>query len=379
MVDQSPEEAPSAEPPRQPERSDFADLGAPGRARSQPLAGFDPGYADIVDYILRCTHRIWEEKDVGLIYTHYTHNCVVYTPTEILYDREQVVESTIRRIVTMPDVGKATHVIWGGDERDGFYTSHLITTTGRHTQPGPYGAPTGLPFSSRTVADCMIWRNRIYREWLVGDPMAVIRQLGLDPAPIAEQAARAMLAEGRSLADLGERPRLRGQYPPETEPDLSLAHDELEADTLRWMHAAFNRRMFGSLRAVYAPTALWHGPLMEELVGVDAVIHRWMGLFGVIPDGSFAPQHICSTPSGESGTKIAVRWLIDGRHGGWGPMRSLGAPTGAPLRVMGISHFHHRDGRIVDEWTLWDELSLLTQIKAWQIARQGGAGGGDAA
>ena len=60
------------------ERRDFVDLVPDGRERVQPMRGFDPIYTDIVDYIVRCTHRIWDERDVGLIYTHYTHNSVLY-------------------------------------------------------------------------------------------------------------------------------------------------------------------------------------------------------------------------------------------------------------------------------------------------------------
>ena len=56
------------------ERRDFVDLVPENRARVQPMRGFDPIYTDIVDYIVRCTHLIWDERDVGLIYTHYTHN-----------------------------------------------------------------------------------------------------------------------------------------------------------------------------------------------------------------------------------------------------------------------------------------------------------------
>ena len=33
----------------------------------------------------------------------------------------------------------ATQVIWRGDDVNGFYTSHLVTGTGRHTQEGDYG------------------------------------------------------------------------------------------------------------------------------------------------------------------------------------------------------------------------------------------------
>ena len=56
------------------ERRDFTDLVPTDRPRVQGLRGFDPIYTDIVDYNIRCTHRIWDERDIGLIYSHYTHN-----------------------------------------------------------------------------------------------------------------------------------------------------------------------------------------------------------------------------------------------------------------------------------------------------------------
>ena len=77
------------------ERHDFVDLVPEGRKRVQSMQGFDSVYTDIVDYIVRCTHRIWDERDVGLIYSHYTHNCVVYTAAKTMYDREEVVRDTI--------------------------------------------------------------------------------------------------------------------------------------------------------------------------------------------------------------------------------------------------------------------------------------------
>jgi len=165
----------------QSERRDFTDMVPTDRARVQPMKGFDPIYTDIVDYIVRCTHRIWDERDVGLIYSHYTHNCVVYSASDTTYSREEVVQGTIQRMFMLPERrGMATHVIWNGNEDDGFYTSHLVTGTGRHSQRGIYGKPTGRTFVARTIADCMIYENMIYREWLVVDSMAQVKQLGLD-------------------------------------------------------------------------------------------------------------------------------------------------------------------------------------------------------
>ena len=349
------------------ERHDFTDLVPTDRPRRQSLRGFDAEYTDIVDYIVRCTHRIWDERDIGLIYSHYTHNAVVYYTNGAVYDRETIVHDTIQRLATFPERrGLATHVIWRGDDVDGFYTSHYVTGAGRHTQDGAYGRPTGRSFNTRTVADCMILENRIYREWIVTDSMGLVRQLGLDPAPIAEASARAIFATGRTPLDIGELGRLPGQAPPDADPDLSLAHPETEADVLRSLHEIYNRRMFGRIRALYAPKCQWHGPLMKEVYGRAGVLHQVLSLVASIPDCIFIPQHICSVRCDEGGEKVAIRWTLEGHHTGWG---LLGAPSGHRLFILGITHLHIVDGRVIEDWTLYDELAILTQIKLGDLVR----------
>ncbi|MGQ0567321.1 MAG: ester cyclase [Gemmobacter sp.] len=346
------------------ERRDYTALAPTGRARAQPMRGFDPVYTDIVDYIVRCTHRIWDERDVGLIYTHYTHNCVVYGTMGTVYNREDMVRDTIQRLVSFPERrGMATQVIWRGDEEAGFYTSHLVTGSGRHSQDGHLGPATGRSFASRTVADCMIVENMIYREWIVADTLSILLQLGLDHHAYAEGIAKGLFSRGMRSIDIGENRHQVGQYPPEAEADVSIAHTPTEEWTLRWMHEVWNRRMFGTLKDVFAPNCQYHGPLMAELYGQAAVIHQTLGLLGSIPDAAFTPQHICSVPCEEGGEKVAVRWILEGHHLGHGTLRHIGAPDGARLQIMGISHFHVKDGRIFDEWRVYDELSLMVQSR----------------
>ena len=342
------------------ERHDYADLAPTGRPRAQSMRGFDPIYTDIVDYIVRCTHRIWDERDVGLIYTHYTHNCVAYSSLGTVYNREDIVRETVMRCVELPDRrGMATQVIWRGNDVDGFYTSHLVTGTGRHTEHGQLGRPTYRPFAARTIADCMVFENRIYREWLCRDNMALIVQLGIDPHAAALDAARRQHASGLPRTEIAENGRLLGQGQP-GEADTSIAHTDLEAQCLRDLHHIYNKRMFGRIREIYAPNVQWHGTMMRELFGIAAVLTQTMRLVAMIPDAHFQVQHICSVPCEEGGEKLALRWIIDGHHLGHGV---LGAPTGHRLFVMGFTHLHYRDGKIVDEWVVYDELALLTQIK----------------
>ncbi|WP_236894125.1 alpha/beta fold hydrolase [Devosia sp. SL43] len=351
------------------ERRDYPDLAPNDRPRSQSLDGFDDIYTDIVDYIIRCTHKIWDERDIGLIYTHYTHNCVLYGTTGTIYNREDVVRDTIQRLVSFPERrGMGTQVIWNGNDQDGFYTSHLVTGSGRHTQYGHLGQPTFKPFVSRTIADCMIHRNKIYREWVVADQMAIIKQLGLDPNHFAARTAKQKFDAGLTSLDIGENRRFLGQTPPNEKADTSLAHNDVEAQTIEMLHEVFTKRMFGRIAQDYAPNAQYHGPLMKELYGVAAIIHQHLGLIGSLPDASYEVQHVASNPCDEGGTKVAVRWIMEGHHLGYGILGELGDPTGKRVQVMGMSHYHWKDGKIVDEWNVYDELSLLVQVKLGQLA-----------
>lgn len=365
----------AAESVLQVERHDYPDLAPTTRPRSQSLDGFDDIYTDIVDYIIRCTHRIWDERDIGLIYTHYTHNCVLYGTTGTIYNREDVVRDTIQRLVSFPERrGMGTQVIWNGNDKDGFYTSHLVTGSGRHTQYGHLGQPTGRPFVSRTIADCMIYQNKIYREWVVADQMAIIQQLGLDPHHFAMRTAKSKFDSGLISLDIGENRRFLGQTPPTDKPDTSLAHNDVEAQTIEMLHEVFTKRMFGRIAQDYAPNAQYHGPLMKELYGQAAIIHQHLGLIGSLPDASYEVQHVASNPCEEGGTKVAVRWIMEGHHLGYGILGTLGDPTGKRVQVMGMSHYHWKDGKIVDEWNVYDELSLLVQVKLGQLADEANAG-----
>ena len=105
----------------------------PGSEKRQGMRGFDADYVDIVDYIVRCTHKIWEEKQVGLIYTHYAYNALVHGTRGDSYGVESVVAGTVQTLAMFPDRRLfADDVIWSGDDETGYYTSHRITSTAHH-------------------------------------------------------------------------------------------------------------------------------------------------------------------------------------------------------------------------------------------------------
>ena len=72
--------------------------------KNQPMQGFDDDYVDIVDYIIRCTHKIWEEGGLGRIYTHYQHNVKIWTSDGLTYGREDVIAATAETQAAFPDI-----------------------------------------------------------------------------------------------------------------------------------------------------------------------------------------------------------------------------------------------------------------------------------
>ncbi len=116
----------------------------PSAGRAQSMRGFEPEYTDIVDFIVRVTHRIWEEKEIGYIYSTYKHNSQVIDDSGLQYGRDKSVADTVHTINAFPDIRLyADEVIWAGDDRSGFHTSHRAVIIGHNTGYSRWGAPTG--------------------------------------------------------------------------------------------------------------------------------------------------------------------------------------------------------------------------------------------
>ena len=108
--------------------------------RVQAMRGFEDGYVDIVDWIIRITDRIWDDQDVGYIYDTYRAACRVYTDSGPVYGVETVVEHTMQAIDAFPDSRHfADDIIWAGNEDEGFATSHRAINVGHHLGPWRWG------------------------------------------------------------------------------------------------------------------------------------------------------------------------------------------------------------------------------------------------
>ena len=102
------------------------------------MAGFDSDYSDIVDYILRCTHRIWEGKDIGLIETHYAADIIFHTMAGPARGAAAVIANTAQTLTAFPDRAlMAEAVIWSDD---GDRKSTRLNSSHRNTSRMPSSA-----------------------------------------------------------------------------------------------------------------------------------------------------------------------------------------------------------------------------------------------
>ena len=332
----------------------------PGSGRRQSLQGFDEDYVDIVDYIVRCTHKIWEEKAVGLIYTHYAHNASVHLTDAELYGRDRMVAGTLRTLAAFPDLRLyGDEVIWSGNDVEGFHTSHRVTWSGRNTGHSVYGPPTGTRIQRREIAHCIVMRGRIVEEWSVQDETALIRQLGLDEVALAKTLALAEADSGARpyASGQGEVPRGRGQL----HPPISLAGDPANPAELPGLLFAlvWNARMLNFIGEYYAQGAVVWVPGNRRLKGHGDLTAYVLQLLAAFSDGAMQLEHVDWLGSEAQGFNIAARWTFQGTHDGPG---GYGAPTGKRVSVLGISHFEVRGGKIVREYMVWNEFALLKQL-----------------
>jgi predicted ester cyclase len=331
-----------------------------GSGRKQSLRGFDEDYTDIVDYIVRCTHKIWDEGGMGLLYTHYAHNSVVHTPYGITYGREQMLTDSIITLSAFSDRQSfADEVIWTGNDEEGFHTSHRVIHLARNTGYSVYGPPTGRKIKHLGIANCFVQENMIHEEWLVRDALAMVRQLGLDENEVVDR----MLAEDESKGvqpSYGPTDRVAGQTEPPPNPQKTREGFEIEEFVRRSQNEIWNWRLFNKVAEYYVPNYLCYTSSERTIYGTGDFRAYVMAFIVAFPDARLNVDDLYWIGDDRDGYRVATRWTLIGTHDG---PSMYGTPTGKPVNVMGITHHVVKDGRFVKEWTVFDELALLKQLR----------------
>ncbi len=335
--------------------------GFPQGERRHPMRGFEDTYVDIVDYIVRITHRIWEDQDVGYIYDTYSPGCRLHDDSGFKYGVEQLVTGTMQAINALPDVRHyADDVIWAGDDEQGFLTSHRAINIGHHTGPWRWGPPTGRKLETWVIANCLVRENEIVEEWVLYNTAAKLAQLGIHVAAAARVYGNEGGVAPLSERDLTEVDRLLGGRKPEPyPPSPTRSGFDVEYTVRALFHNTFNRRDLSAIDRAYAPTVRWHGTTNRTGYGRGDVRAFARGLMSTFPDLGVAVDEVYWMGNDREGYRACVRWTGTGTHRGYG---MYGQPTGRRAHLWGIVQLYFSGGQIVEEWNLFNEFDVLAQL-----------------
>jgi len=342
------------------EKIDIQRMAQANGNRQYSMDGFDPKFADFVDYIISITHEIWEEKAVGKLYDYYANTIQIHTSGGTIYGREAVMAATLATLAAYPDRRLyGDEVIWGGDDVQGFYSSHRLMHVGTNRGWSNYGPPTNNKVQYYAIADCFCKQNMVVEEWLVRDELTLIHHLGLDPIATAKEMARKEADKGLQVEVESDVERGIGQLPPPIIPESDNKQFNPEYFVKCLIHDVWNRRMINMVRDYYADSVYVEAASQRHLKGQNAYQGYVLSLLSPFPDLAITPEHFTYVGDEATGYRTATRWRMRGTHTGFG---IYGEPTGKQINLIGISHHLIKDGKVHNEWTLFDEFVLLKQI-----------------
>ncbi|MEM7331710.1 MAG: ester cyclase [Chloroflexota bacterium] len=334
-------------------------LANPGSERIQPMRGFEDTYVDIIDYIVRITHRIWEEKDIGYIYDTYKHNSRVVDGFGLQYGRDKIVSDTVHTVNAFPNIRLfADDIIWAGDDVVGFHTSHRTVIKGTNTGNSRYGVATGKQVELWCIANCVALENEIFEEWVLYDNADLVRQLGFDLRELARKIGN-QRADNQVPVPSFEPERLPGQGKPAYRTYQANQSFDVTDFLETTYHNIFNRRMLKTITRSHAPNVLVLSSNGRRFYGRSQYQAFLLSILATFPNLAFQIDDLYWMGNDTDGYRTAMRWSIVGNHSGWS---LYGEPTGRQVHLWGITQHEIRNGRIEQEWMLFNEFALMQQI-----------------
>lgn len=329
--------------------------------KKQELPGFDQEYLDIVDYILKITHRIWEEKGIGVIYDTYAMNCLVHSGDSTAAGVQGVVAGTLANLHGFPDrrlLGE--DVIWSEDSPGVFLSSHRNLSTATNLGESMFGPATGKKVVYRNIADCACSNNLIYEEWLVRDNLALVQQLGLDPWEVAGRLAAGQPAK----TTFGRDECMEGQFIPEvyTPKDNSVGES-----LVKLLNDVYNCKLINRVCEYYTDNAVVHTVGNRDLIGFDEIQGSIVSLLSSFPNARLTVDRITCNDYPDGSCHAAARWHLRGLHEGIG---TFGQPTGKPVEILGITHYQVENGKIVEAWEIYDAVEVMRQLRLGETPAQ---------
>ena len=321
-------------------------------------------YSSVPDFIYGITREIWEDRGIGgKLDQYYAPDIRLRAATGFTGSNQGVTAQTLQTLHQFPNrqlVGE--DVIWTGYDDGSFLSSHRLTSVMTHTGDGVLGQARGKVVRSRIIADCWVCNQVVVEEWLVRDQAAFAKCLGLEPRALARDMTEREIRNGLPMSFF---------VPAHDKPSRlkdGVQDDKAVASLVNGLTRLWHAKETAVIRDLYFHGAALHAPGGDVRYGHADIDTFVLGYLASFPDAAFKVETARINREPEQPTRIALRWSLTGTHSGFG---HFGEPTGAPVYVMGISHFNLSGGRITAEYLLTDEVAIWKQIFAHTESRAG--------
>ena len=95
------------------------------------MRGFEETYRNIIDYIVRITYRIWEDRDVEYIGDTYSTTSQVFDDYGLQLGNQKIIADTHHTTGAFSDIQLiADEIVWAGNDEVGYHTSHRTIIRG---------------------------------------------------------------------------------------------------------------------------------------------------------------------------------------------------------------------------------------------------------
>ena len=342
--------------------------------RDEQLSGLDPSsyapYDDPRDYITSWTDKIWVSRGLGHLRDHYAPGVQVHTAYGETYGFDHVMRNSIQRMSAFHNRGGGhDDVVWEARGPNGFVSSHRVLNNATHNGYWTYGPPTGRQWVNRGTAHCLVQGAKVVEEWVMRDEFAVLQDLGLDPFAIAGQLAARSPVLGQAIGanDAGAfagritdpvRRGISGERPPRFDAECGAIAEMFER--------VWNGRYMDEVSRTFADAVVGQSVRLRRAMGIAPYQNELIDLLAAFPDGQVEVRDFVAHQSADLGLRVAAIWLLRGTYSG---VPAYGPVNGAPVAVLGSSHFEFRRGKVIREWRMYDEIAITAQILRGQILR----------
>ena len=128
----------------------------------------------------------------------------------------------------------------------------------------------------------------------------------------------------------------------------------------RFMEEVFNGHDAERARDFFTPDAVWHGPSIADVTGVDSIVGLLGAFIGALSDVRAEEQDVIAR-----GDLVALRLVVTATQTG----DLLGIPaSGRDFRWDAVDIYRvNEDGRISEQWAFEDMAAIGSQLGAFSL------------